>query len=105
MPAPVVIKLQVDGVDRIRDAFKSIEDIVSRSENVVTNTTKRGSQARKTEAEREARGDVAEFALEESSEAEEVAERLMLRLIASVDAAAKGGIRDDVCLLVGVVGR
>ena len=52
-------------------------------------------------------GVVAAFAMplpgEESDRAEEVAERLMLRMIASVDAAAKDGIRDDVCLLVGVV--
>ena len=54
MPAPVVIKLQVDGVEHIRAAFKSIEDIVTKSESVTTKATQHGSQVRKTEAEREA---------------------------------------------------
>jgi len=40
---------------------------------------------------------------EEVDDPDEAAEQLMLRLIAGVDSYAQGGIRDDMCLLVGVV--
>jgi serine phosphatase RsbU (regulator of sigma subunit) len=40
---------------------------------------------------------------DEDQDAEEIAEQLMLHMIAGVDAAAEGGVmRDDVCLLVAV---
>jgi len=55
MPAPIVVRLQVDGVDGIRRAFQSVEDIVTRTERGSTTAAARGARARVTEAEREAK--------------------------------------------------
>ena len=55
MPAPIVVRLQVDGVDQIRRAFQSVEDIVTRSERGATTAASRGARTRITEAEREAK--------------------------------------------------
>ena len=55
MPAPVVVRLQVDGVDQIRRAFQSVEEIVTRGERNATSAVARGARSRLTEVEREAK--------------------------------------------------
>ena len=55
MPAPVVVRITVEGVDQVAKAFRRVEDAVVRGERAGVEAATKGARARVNEAEREAR--------------------------------------------------
>ena len=55
MAAPIVVRFQVEGVDQVRRAIRTVEEAVVRGENAATTQTQRAGRARVDLAEREAR--------------------------------------------------
>lgn len=89
MAAPVVVRFQVEGVDAVQRAFRTVEDAVVRGETNAVQVQARSSRERVSTADREARDKVRLLDREarEKIAAMKAADR-------AVDAAGKAGVRE-----------
>jgi hypothetical protein len=84
MPAPVVVKFQVDGIDALQRAFRTVEDSVARSERASAAAVTRGARERVQTSQREARDREREF-----SKLAREAEKWQRQEVRDADKAAK----------------